>query len=234
MIELLNIDCMKYMKSVPDKYFELAIVDPPYGINAPNMSMGTNLNRNDGWNRKESTAKSIKKGPLNSGSGYFKGKALTSMSCNWDFEKPSPEYFKDLFRVSKNQIIWGGNYFPLPPTRGIICWDKKQPWTNFSQWEMAWSSFDKPAALFSMSNTGGANKERKIHPTQKPVKLYEWLLGKYGKTGDKILDTHFGSGSSAIACSNMGFDLVGCELDKDYYEAAVKRFNNHKMQQTLF
>jgi len=225
MTELLNIDCIEYMKTVPDKHFDIAIVDPPYGINAPNMSMGQNLNRKDGWVRDESTAVKIKKGRLNGGSGKLKNRALNTMSCDWDFEKPTPEYFEQLFRVSKHQIIWGGNYFPLPPTRCIVCWDKRQPWENFSQWEMAWTSFDKPAALFSYSNTGGANKETKIHPTQKPVALYAWLFKRYCNDGFKVLDTHLGSGSSAIVAEKLGFDFVGCEIDTNYYNAALNRFN---------
>jgi site-specific DNA-methyltransferase (adenine-specific) len=231
---LYNMDCMEGMKQFPDKYFELAIVDPPYGINAPNMSMGQNLNRNDGWRRGESTAVRLRKGRLNSGAGKLKNRALNKMPCDWDFEKPSPEYFKELFRVSQNQIIWGGNYFDLPPTRCIICWDKCQPWENFSQWEMAWTSFDKPAALFRYSNTGGANTERKIHPTQKPVELYKWLLSKFAKPGDKILDTHVGSASSLIACYNYGFDFIGFEIDKDYYEAAQKRLQAVMSQVSMF
>ena len=124
-------DCMEYMKSVPDKFFELAIVDPPYGINAPNMNMGTNMNRKHGGYNGESVAQRLKKGRLNRGAGKLKSRALNMMSCDWDFSPPPKEYFDELFRVSRNQIIWGGNYFPLPPTRGILCWDKIQPWENF-------------------------------------------------------------------------------------------------------
>ncbi|MDF2851678.1 MAG: site-specific DNA-methyltransferase [Sphingobacterium multivorum] len=121
----------------------------------------------------------------------------------------------------------GGNYFNLPPTRGIAIWDKRQPWDNFSQVELAWTSFDVPAKLFSMSNTGGKNHEKKIHPTQKPVELYKWLLSKYAKKGNKILDTHLGSGSSAIACFDYGYDLTACELNKNYYIDAIRRFKLH-------
>lgn len=229
-------DCMDGMKQFPDKYFELAIVDPPYGINAPNMSMGSNKSRNgrDKNGEKQypgvSTAEKLRKGRLNAGAGKLKNRALNTMSCDWDYEKPSPEYFKELRRVSVNQIIWGGNYFDLPPTRGIICWDKCQPWENFSQWEMAWTSFSKPAALFKFDN----RTKDKIHPTQKPIKLYEWLLTKYAKQGDKILDTHVGSASSLIACHNYGFEYIGFEIDKDYYEAATRRLEAVKAQLTLF
>lgn len=234
MIDLLHSDCMGYMAGLTDKEFDLAIVDPPYGINAPSMSMGQNKNRSDGWARDDSTAVKLRKGRLNSGGGKLKNRLLNKSSIGWDDEVPTPEYFAELFRVSKNQIIWGGNYFDLPPSRCVICWDKCQPWENFSQWEMAWSSFDKPAALFSYSNTGGANRETKIHPTQKPIALYEWLLTKYAKPGHRILDTHLGSGSSIIAAHTLGFDFVGTEIDVDYYAAAVKRFGQHKAQARMF
>lgn len=234
MINLLHIDCMAYMKTVPDKMFDLAIVDPPYGINAPNMQMGQNLNRADGWQHKESAAVKARKGRLNAGSGKLKNRALNTLRCDWDFYPPTPEYFAELKRVSVNQIIWGGNYFDLPPSRCVICWDKCQPWDNFSQWEMAWTSFDKTAPMFKFSNTGGANAETKIHPTQKPVQLYKWLLNKYAKPGQKILDTHLGSGSSAIAAHYFGVDFVGCELDADYYAAAVKRFYEQTKQLDMF
>ncbi len=231
---LLHIDCHEYMATLPDKAFDLAIVDPPYGINAPNMTMGLNRNRDDGWLREESTATRLKKGRLNKGGGKLANRLLNQSSISWDSEAPNKEYFNELIRVSKNQIIWGGNYFDLPPSRCVVCWDKCQPWENFSQWEMAWTSFDKPAALFSYSNTGGSNSEQKIHPTQKPVKLYEWLLTKYAKSGQRILDTHLGSGSSAIACNNLGFAMVGCELDEDYYRAACARVEQATKQERLF
>jgi len=229
-----NMDCIEYMRGLPDKIFDLAIVDPPYGINAPNISMGQNKNRADGWVRGDSTAVKIKKGRLNSGGGKLKDRMLNTSSIGWDDAVPSPEYFDELFRVSKNQIIFGGNYFDLPPTRCVVCWDKCQPWENFSQWEMAWTSFDKPAALFSYSNTGSANSETKIHPTQKPIKLYEWLLNKYAKPGQKILDTHLGSGSNAIACNDMGFELSACEINKDYFDNACSRIERATAQQRMF
>lgn len=229
-----NMDCMEGMKQFPDKYFELAIVDPPYGINAPKMAMGTNKSRKGDGYPGVSTAERLRKGRLNQGAGKLKNRTLNTMNCDWDFKPPTEEYFKELFRVSKNQIIWGGNYFNLPPTRGIIAWDKLQPWENFSQFELAWTSFDRPAALYRLSNTGGANEERKIHPTQKPVALYEWLLIKYAKPGDKILDTHVGSASSLVACHNLGFKYVGFEIDHDYYKAAMTRLMTHISQMTIF
>jgi site-specific DNA-methyltransferase (adenine-specific) len=229
-----NEDCMVGMARYPDKYFDLAIVDPPYGINAPNMSMGSNKSRRENNQYPgTSTAEKIKKGRLNQGSGKLKNRAIQNMNCDWDFQKPTAEYFEELRRVSKNQIIWGGNYFPLPPSRCVLCWDKKQPWENFSQWEMAWTSFDSPAALFGYSNTGGANAETKIHATQKPVALYKWLLTKYANIGNKILDTHVGSASSLIACYDMGFDAVGFELDKDYYEKSKQRLEDFMRQPKL-
>ena len=194
--EVYNMDCMEYMKSVPDKFFELAVVDPPYGLD------------------KKSTH----------GRGKLKDRCLNRGNIQkWDI-RPSQEHFDELFRVSRNQIIWGGNYFPLPPTRGILCWDKIQPWENFSQIELAWTSFDCPSAIIHLSNTGGANKEAKIHPTQKPVALYHWILKKFANPGDKVLDTHLGSGSSRIAAYKMGFDFYGTEIDKEYFDAQEKRF----------
>lgn len=227
-------DCMDVMRQYSDKHFDLAIVDPPYGINAPSMSMGQNLSRNDGFSRGNSTAVKIKKGRLNQGSGKLKNRLLNTSDIDWDNEVPSPEYFAELFRVSKNQIIFGGNYFDLPPTRCVICWDKCQPWENFSQWEMAWTSFDKPAALFSYSNTGGANSETKIHPTQKPIKLYEWLLTKFAKEGDLILDTHLGSGSIVVAGNKLGFEIVATELNETYFKNAVSRIDLASKQTQLF
>jgi len=146
------------------------------------------------------------------------------MSCEWDFFPPDKEYFDELFRVSKNQIIWGGNYFDRPPTRGIVIWDKMQPWENFSQVEMAWTSFDVPASIIHLSNTGGSNKEIKIHPTQKPIPVYHFLMKKFCKAGDKILDTHLGSGSSRIAAYKMGLDFYACEIDKGYFDSQEERF----------
>ena len=227
-MKITNEDNMVLMARYPDNYFDLAIVDPPYGIDATNMSMGTVK-----WGNGKTYVSTAKKAKFSRGSGKLKNRALNKMSLGWDV-KPEKEYFDQLFRVSKNVIIWGGNYFDLPPTRCIICWDKVQPWDNFSQWEMAWTSFDKPADMVRISTTGGSNREKKFHPTQKPVKLYEWLLMRYAKEGDKILDTHLGSGSIAIACHNRKFDLTACELDKEYYDAATERLKIHQRQLTMF
>ena len=203
MIELLNEDCMAVMARYPDKYFDLAIIDPPYGL-------GKTLQHTFGKENKMNKHK-LK---------------------DWDNCKPPYEYFVELFRVSKNQIIWGGNYFldHLPSTRGFITWDKMVFIPTMSRIEMAWTSFDKLPLLVQINN----NDANRIHLTQKPVKLYEWLLTNYAKPGQKILDTHGGSMSIAIACHNLGFDLVCTELDTDYYQAAVKRYNAHILQQRLF
>lgn len=227
-IELRCQDCMDYMRGLEDGAFDLAIVDPPYGINAAKMGMGGTKDHRRIARKlyKEHT----EKGRLNSGSGKLKDRVLNRSMIDWDNQVPSKEYFDELFRVSKHQIIWGGNYFDLPPTRGIICWDKCQPWENFSQWEMAWTSFDTPASLFRFDNRTGD----KIHPTQKPVQLYRWLLHKYAKGDWKILDTHIGSGSSAIACYMEGHELVGCEINEEYFDKMVVRVKNSMAQGSLF
>lgn len=236
-MELLNIDCIDYMAGLAVNAFDLAIVDPPYGINAANMQMGSHPTRskNDGYGSGPAISSAVKlKGRLNNGSGKLKNRILNTSDIGWDNEIPTQEYFNQLFRVSKNQIIWGGNYFPLPPTRCIVCWDKVQPWENFSQWEMAWTSFDKPAKMYRISNTGGANQETKIHPTQKPVKLYDRCLRDFANPGDRILDTHGGSMSIAISCDKAEYDLVVCEINKQYYDMAIKRVNQETKQQRLF
>ena len=228
----INADCLPEIKKLPDKYFDLAIVDPPYGINATKMSMGTNKTRSKNGYPSESTAKRIRKGRLNSGAGKLKNRALNTLNCDWDFEKPTAEYFQQLFRVTKNQIIMGGNYFELPPTRGFVIWDKLQPWDNFSQVEFIWTSFDCPAKLFRYSNTGGKNAEIKIHATQKPIELYEWLIAKFAKQGDIILDTHVGSASSLIACYNLGFEFIGYEKDEEIYKNSLERLKKSMEQIT--
>ena len=193
------------MARYPDNYFDLAIVDPPYGM------------------PKDSTH----------GRGKLKNRMLNNGSVeNWDI-KPNPEYFVELERVSKNQIIWGGNYFDLKGSRGFVIWDKEQPFENFSAAEYAWMSFQTVSKIFRLPATR-TKDEVKIHPTQKPILLYKWLLDKYAKQGDKILDTHLGSGSIAIACHDYGFDLTACELDKEYFEKAKQRIINHVAQQSLF
>src|SRR5574343_193670 len=216
-----NDDCMKVMQAMPDKLADLAIVDPPYGLQA-------NKNRyNGGGLHTKSTVK-------------FGSRFNMGDSCNgkkWDNVLCDDNYFNELFRVSKNQIIWGANYYKqLTPCRGFIIWDKQQTIDNFSACEYAYTSFDMPSKIFNIGREFGFLRSDKniIHPTQKPIALYEWLLTKYAKKGDKILDTHMGSGSLAIACHNLGFDLTACELDKDYYEAAMKRINHHVRQKPLF
>lgn len=200
-----NMDCVDGMKDYPDKFFDLAIVDPPYGM------------------PKDSTH----------GRGKLANRLLNNGSvAQWD-TKPPLEYFDELFRVSREQIIWGGNYFGLPATRGFVIWDKVQPFENFSAAEYAWMSFQTVSKIFRLPATRTGD-EIKIHPTQKPVKLYEWLLDKYAKEGDKILDTHMGSQSSRIAAYSMGFDYWGFELDETYFKSGNKRFQQHINQLTLF
>lgn len=215
--ETFNTDCLLYMKDIPDNHFDLSLVDPPYGIGGDSLHSDRAEKNHLHSNR------------ALSGAGKLKNRVLNTMNTKWDIS-PTEEYFLELFRASKQQIIWGGNYFPLPPTRCIICWDKVQPWENFSQIEYAWTSFDYPAKLFRFDNrTGG-----KIHPTEKPIALYKWLLTNFAKQGDKIFDSHLGSGSSRIAAWDLGFDFYACELDKDYHEAQEKRFQNHIQQASLF
>lgn len=230
-ITITNEDNMELMARYPDNYFDLAIVDPPYGINATEMQMGSNPTRKGHLQYGGiSTAVKLKKGRLNSGGGKLKNRLLNKSEIDWDNEIPSDDYFNELFRVSKNQIIFGGNYFPFlwkNPSRGIIFWDKLQPWDNFSQFELAWTSFDKPAAKISISTTGGANKEKKIHPTQKPVELYKEILSRFAKNGDKILDTHCGSASIAIACYDFGYEITACEKNDMHYSDSIERIKKY-------
>ena len=204
-VELLHMDCMTYMATIEDNAFELAIVDPPYGIG---MS-GGNV-------------------------GYKGGNDLARK--DWDKAIPNNDYFSELQRTSQNQVIWGGNYFGcLWPTRGYIVWDKGAGFKDrtFAESELAFTSFDRNAKTFLRDPLSQGDYKGKIHPTQKPVKLYEWLLSNYAKKGDRILDTHLGSGSSAIAAHYGGFDFVGMELDEDYYKAACKRFESETAQLDL-
>ena len=209
-INLYNEDCLQAMKAMQDNEYDLAIVDPPYGIDAVNS--------------------------LNTVTG---GKKHTAK--DWDKETPTKEYFDELFRVSKNQIIWGANYFmdkmPLP-TKCWVVWDKNNGESSFADGELAWTSFDKNVSIIKSHWCGSAAKwetgQNKIHPTQKPEKLYRWLLEKYAEKGNKILDTHLGSGSIANACWDMGYDLDAYEIDKEYYNKTCKRFEVHSKQMQLW
>lgn len=204
-IKLYNADCLEIMKTFPDKHFELAIVDPPYGL-------GNKLTQGGTWSVK-----------------------WQDKGSDWD-KIPKKEYFEELFRVSENWIIWGGNYFIeyLPNCRNFIAWHKPymDGMHSMSNVELALTSFDKNAKKISINKDKG--NEQRIHITQKPVALYKWLLKNYAKQGDKILDTHFGSLSIGIACHDLGFDLMACELDKYYYEAGKQRLINHQSQLTIF
>jgi site-specific DNA-methyltransferase (adenine-specific) len=206
MIQITNEDNMKLMARYPDNYFDLAIVDPPYGL-------GDRLS-NGGGKRKDDPSR------------------LLYVDKKWDI-LPAAEYWKELFRVSKNQVVFGANYFLeyLPNTRGFVCWDKNQAMPTLSACELVWTSFDKPAKIMTKSST---DLER-FHPTQKPIYVYKFMFD-YCKTkpNDKILDTHLGSGSIAIACHDYKFNLTACELDKEYYDKAMQRINNHMAQQKLF
>ena len=208
MINLYNKDCMEALKEFKENQFDLAIVDPPYGYGNKKTNI---LNFRQKKQHKE-----------------------------WNIS-PDKNYFIDLFRVSKNQIIWGGNYFPYIWNFGGRCfiyWHKGNPVENFADGELAWTSFDKNAKQFDFryygNLEGNTSTTSKFHPTQKPVKLYEWILMNYAKEGDKILDTHLGSGSIAIACHNLGYYLEGYELDKEYFEAATKRLKEHQQQLRMF
>lgn len=211
--EVFNMDCMEGMKQYPDKYFDLAIVDPPYGINMDGGKIG----------------------------GNNCSKAKDYIQKDWDKEPPSAQYFNEVIRVSKNQIVWGANHFisniPFNSSCWVV-WDKDNS-GNFADCELAWTSFNTAVRKFTwrwngMLQQNMKDKEIRIHPTQKPIALYQWLLHNYAKEGDKILDSHLGSGSSRIACDKAGFDFVGFELDKDYFEAQEKRFKQYKSQLTLF
>jgi site-specific DNA-methyltransferase (adenine-specific) len=206
-IEITNEDNMLLMSRYPDNYFDLAIVDPPYGL-------GTKTT--DGGSKKNSQTKFMK----------------DIRRSNWDNSIPTKEYFNELKRVSKNHIVWGGNYMAehLGNTKCILIWDKMTYIPTMSQFEFAFCSMNKHPQLIKI-NSNDVNRQ---HPTQKPIELYKWLLDKYAKQGDKIVDTHLGSGSIAIACHDYGFDLTACELDSEYYEKAVQRIKNHVSQQKLF
>lgn len=206
-LTITNEDNMLLMARYPDNYFDLAIVDPPYGL-------GTKTT--DGGSKKNSQTKFMK----------------DIRRSNWDNSIPNEEYFKELKRVSSNQIIWGGNYMTeyIGNTKCILIWDKMTYIPTMSQFEFAFCSMNKHPQLIKI-NSNDINRQ---HPTQKPIALYKWILDKYAKQGDKILDTHLGSGSIAIACHDYGFELTACELDKEYYDKAIQRIQNHLLQQKLF
>ena len=230
-MKITNEDNMELMARYDDNHFDLAIVDPPYGIGASKVS------------KKKHTIKQSNGKISNTPNTNYKNK-------DWDNKTPKKNYFDELFRVSKNQIIWGVNYYDYNLLGGRIVWDKLNDNCDQYDCEIAYNSYNKRTDIirykwigmfqgsqisknFVKANKQQGNKllnEKRIHPTQKPVKLYEWLLMNYAKEGDKILDTHLGSGSIGIACHNLGFDLTACELDKDYYEASIKRINQHKAQ----
>ena len=197
-VKLFNIDCMDFMKEIPDNYYELAIVDPPYGIGFDGQKECDKTNR----------------------IGYeFK---------KWDSAIPDKSYFRELMRVSKSQIIWGGNYMTdhLFQSRCWIIWDKMQKFSG-SDFEMAWTNFNRPSKAFRLSRVEAYTHQTKIHPTQKPRRLYKWILENYAKEGFKIFDSHGGSFSSACACLDMGFEFDGCEIDKEYFDNAVERLKNN-------
>jgi len=209
--EAVLMDNMEYMARFPDKFFDLAVVDPPYGLDLANMNMGI------GKSKKASKIQNRK----------WKAK-------DWDLQTPKNEYFDLLFKISKNQIIWGGNYFDLPPCKNYIIWDKKIPeGLSFSDCEMAWTSFDKAPKIFRYS--AYLDKKSKFHPTQKPVNLYDWIYKNYLPEGGKVIDTHLGSGSNRIAADKAGnIDFYSCELDEEYFQAQELRFKQYKSQLKLF
>ena len=194
-------DCLEAMRAMPDNAYDLAIVDPPYGIDVTKMNMGS------------------------------RKRAAKDKNKNWDSAVPNDEYFLELSRVSKRQVIWGGNYFSLPPSQYFAIWDKGETMygRDFAECEFAWVS-GGGTRIFKKN----PNQLDRIHPTQKPVKLYEWLLDNYAKEGDRILDTHLGSGSIALACHNRGYSLDAYEIDEEYYNAATERLRVHQSQLTIF
>lgn len=204
-LDLRRMDCMDMMREFPDKHFDLAIVDPPYGIGAA------------------------------SGTGKYGREKYEAIGKRWDDETPSKEYFDELCRVSNEQIVWGGNYFVLRPSRCFIVWDKGEGFKDrdFAEAEQAWCSIDRNALIFKRDPLARGDYRCKIHPTQKPVALYRWLLSKFAKPGQRILDTHLGSGSIAIACHYFGAHLTGCEIDQDYFTAACGRIERETAQATF-
>lgn len=265
-----NMDCMEGMKQYPDKYFDLAVVDPPYGDALANESGGSGTgseggststrlrfhggskNPNDRWNKclrplaqqlpqeRSGVNRANWHGKNKYHLGVQDGGNLGDKECkkiiSWDVA-PGAEYFEELFRISRNQIIWGGNYFPLPPTRCFLVWRKTNiPLEGFSMApvEYAWTSYNENARVFEFFSNGGPGRGDRFHPTQKPKAIYDWIFSKYAKPGMKILDTHLGSGSSRLAAYDAGLDFVGYEIDKFYFDKQEERFNAHTAQQSLF
>jgi site-specific DNA-methyltransferase (adenine-specific) len=212
MLDLRLCDNLQLMAEFPDNYFDLAIVDPPYGIGFSDYVRG--------------------------GNEKIKARYISTGKKKWDYEIPDEKYFAELFRVSKNQIIWGGNYFPLGPTQCFIFWYKHNPAPTFAHGEYAWTSYEMPAVCFDYRYYGNleghTSATPKIHPTQKPIALYDFCLSKFAKPGFKILDTHLGSGSIAISCEKFGLDLVACDNDEQIFAKAVKRINEAPKQKIFF
>jgi site-specific DNA-methyltransferase (adenine-specific) len=240
--ELYHMDCMEGMKQFPDGYFDLAIVDPPYGVGSVTYTPGTRISTPGGF----VDTYNVVMGAISfNNRSTVKSKYLTDIQHAQNTDStilgfgdenvlPPPEYFKELFRVSKNQVIWGGNYFLLPPSRGFVVWRKTNVPENFtlSMCEIAWTSFVRVSKYIECSAVQGA--KQRFYPTQKPLKVYEFLLKHFAKPGDKILDTHAGSASSLVACHNTGFDYIGFEIDEAYYKAAKERLDNVRAQGRLF
>lgn len=225
-----NMDCMEGMRQYPDKYFDLAVVDPPYGGGCSHSVQveRAGVNRAN-WHGKH-------KYNLGVPGGRELGRQSMQKNISWDVA-PGAEYFDELFRISRNQIIWGGNYFPLPPTRCFLVWRKTNvPREGFSMApvEYAWTSYNENARVFEFFSNGGPGRVDRFHPTQKPKALYDWIFSKYAKPGMKILDTHLGSGSSRLAAYDANLDFVGYEIDKFYFDKQEERFNEHTAQQSLF
>ena len=219
-----NADCLSAMREFPDNYFDLACVDPPYGnASTSEVGGGKPWNRFGGWfdRYKESIT-----------DWRNMGSEVRKKIIAWDVA-PGKEYFEQLFRISRNQVIWGGNYFDLPPTRCFLIWRKTNVPQDFTMAmaEYAWTSFNGNAKVFEFSAVGLPDR---FHPSQKPVQLYEWIYGMFAKPSDKILDTHLGSGSSRIAAYNMNLDFTGYEIDEAYFKKQEERFEKHVMQGKLF
>jgi len=213
--EVYLMDCMELMAKYPDNYFDLAVVDPPYGIGMDNQKVRTKPNRPNTYLRANQNQYNV---------------------SNWDLKPPNKEYFTELFRVSKNQIIWGANYFckSIPNGKGWIYWDKQMGDNNFSSGEFAYQSFQVKSSFFSFPSIRDAGFGGRIHPTQKPIQLYDWIFNKYAKEGQNILDTHLGSGSSRISANKANLNFVGCEIDKEYFDKSQKRYEDFVSQVRLW